>query len=870
MPASEVDELTAFARNILTFNREHPQEKVYLHMDNRSYFIGDTIWFKAYVMNATTLRPTHTSGVLYVELLNEQGVEMAHCKLRIENGMCHGEFPLKESYRTGYYEIRAYTRNMLNFGNEEKWTILAGGLVLEPMRFVNYNEMATKIQRPVISQKDSIRMHSSIMPPRNYTVFSRVFPVYMPPKTNGEYKREMKWYPPHTSLSFPQESDPTLRPDNLHVSFYPEGGALIEGINSIVAFEATDQWGRKCDIKGQIANEKETITTFSTTMRGRGIFQLCPEPGEQYTAFVTYKGIDYKFKLPKSEKLGYTLHVTPPIGKGKVTFTVKGNTEDEEVLGLILQCRGAAYAYDTLRVANNDSVSIQIDYGLLRPGVNQLTLFDANGRALADRLFFINPHVPPATLSIQHIPDSLVSYQKVSLDMSLQDNSKMLFATGFYSLSVTDASDSIATYDTRDIRSELLLCSDLKGFIEDVDSYFRHSNDTLMAFDLDLLMLVQGWRRYEWETMSGLQPYKARYTPEKGLTIDGYVVSNQVPKDKSIFFADDYPRIPFLQMKISLHGEYANFRRTIEADSLGNFFLELNSLAYDQANMYIYLHPTDLSQEAIRKRKLSMRHSYAVINRVFSPSNTPYSYYQNHTPDEKFDIIADTGYWAMEGNIDEVTIQKRRKRSNVIHYEHPEIVIDFYREWNNLIDLGIPGVFEAPDGALRHIMSIDYSLRRANLFSAYVKPDSVNRRQGGSYILPETIKVYSNVVSRDSILQLDPQTEKREQSYCVVEYKSRDRSPLYPPFQSRNNIRRTYFEGYNRVAQFYSPDYSGYVLPDSADYRRTLYWNPNVRTDHQGNASVSFYNNKKTKHLHIRAEGFTRNGEFIVYDSDKE
>ena len=116
--ANDVDDIKDYARNIIDFNREYPQEKVYLHMDNRSYFIGDTIWFKAYVMNATTLRPTDTSGVLYVELLNEKGVEMEHKKLRIVDGMCHGEFSLKEDYRTGYYEIRAYTRNMLNFGND--------------------------------------------------------------------------------------------------------------------------------------------------------------------------------------------------------------------------------------------------------------------------------------------------------------------------------------------------------------------------------------------------------------------------------------------------------------------------------------------------------------------------------------------------------------------------------------------------------------------------------------------------------------------------------------------------------------------------------------------------------------------------------
>ena len=110
--------LDRYIRNCIEFNNVYPQEKVYLHMDNRSYFIGDTIWFKAYVMNATTLHPTQQSGVLYVELLNEMGVEVAHKKMRLENGMCHGNFILKEEFRTGYYEIRAYTRYMLNWGND--------------------------------------------------------------------------------------------------------------------------------------------------------------------------------------------------------------------------------------------------------------------------------------------------------------------------------------------------------------------------------------------------------------------------------------------------------------------------------------------------------------------------------------------------------------------------------------------------------------------------------------------------------------------------------------------------------------------------------------------------------------------------------
>ncbi len=857
--------------NYVRFNCNHPQEKVYLHMDNRSYYIGDTIWFKAYVMNATTLHPTHTSGVLYVELLNEHGVEMEHKKLRIVDGMCHGEFALKDTYRTGYYEIRAYTRNMLNFGDEERMNILAGSLVMEPVRFMNYNEMAAKIQHPVISEKDSLRMRSSIMLPRNYIIFSRVFPVYVSPAIKGDYKREMEWYPPHGKLSLPLETEPTLRPENLHVSFFPEGGSLVLGINSVVAFEAVDQWGRKCHIKGRISDGEKTVTTFSTTTNGRGIFDFCPQRGVEYTAVVNYHGQEYKFSLPKPEDTGYTLQLNPFIDNENASVSVKsGTTENHDLLGLALQCRGSLLAFDTLRLQSNDSIKFELKRKMLVPGVNQLTLFDAKGRVFADRLFFVHPTQSPATLSIEHLPDSLSPFQKITFDMDVQDNTYRGFSRGFFSLSVTDAADSLSTYDTRDIRSELLLSSDLKGFIENVDTYFSQENDSIMARNLDILMLVQGWRRYEWRTMAGVQPFHHRYAVEKGLTIDGYVISDQLEKGKSIYWSADYPRIPSLKMRVSLSGEYISFRRDIEVDSLGNFSLPLNYLAYDYSKMKIKLYPTKESQQFIKQNKLSMRHSYTILNRVFSPMVTPYSFYQSHTPNDFLINNADTSHWMMNRNIDEIVIQKRRSKRADIYYDRPEISINYNKEWNNLIDRGIPGIFTEAESFLRDKMSIDYSLRRAHLFSAYVKPDSVNRRMAGAYVLPKVIKVYSNVISRDSILQLDPRTEELFHSLCSVDYYSRDESPLYPPYQSRNNVRHTYFEGYSRVAQFYSPDYSDCALPDSVDYRRTLYWNPDVETDFYGNASVTFYNNKQTKHLHVRAEGITEHGEFIVFDSDKK
>ena len=84
------------------------QEKVYVHTDNTCYFIGDTIWYKAYVLRADSLMPTDMSKILYVELLSPDGVVAERQRIIIsDKGFTNGQFVLKDSLYSGYYEIRA-------------------------------------------------------------------------------------------------------------------------------------------------------------------------------------------------------------------------------------------------------------------------------------------------------------------------------------------------------------------------------------------------------------------------------------------------------------------------------------------------------------------------------------------------------------------------------------------------------------------------------------------------------------------------------------------------------------------------------------------------------------------------------------------
>ena len=87
-----------------------PQEMVFIHMDNTCYFLGDTLYYKAYVQRSDTGKPTTLSEVLYVELLNPDGYLVERQVLRLKGGQASSSFCMEDTLYAGFYELRAYTR----------------------------------------------------------------------------------------------------------------------------------------------------------------------------------------------------------------------------------------------------------------------------------------------------------------------------------------------------------------------------------------------------------------------------------------------------------------------------------------------------------------------------------------------------------------------------------------------------------------------------------------------------------------------------------------------------------------------------------------------------------------------------------------
>ena len=457
------------------------QEKVYLHLDNNCYYKGDTIWYRSYVVRADNLDYTDMSHILYVELLSPDGLVVERQNIIVSpDGYGDGNFALKDSLYSGYYELRAYTRWMLNFRVTEH------DYGRKDREYFYNKEMA----------RDFFRQFG--------TVYSRVVPVYERPDSAGDYTQKYIVSRPKTRIEKELKED-------LLVNFYPEGGHLIAGTRCRVAFEVHDEEGQQVDIEGTVrVGDKNDSLRIRTTHQGRGVFTVdVPHDGRLRARF-TYHGKDYRFDLPKTEDVGCVLQLDAVGPVLTAEIALRGFPEGQSY-ALAVLCRGMLKSFQTI----TDGGRVALDTSLLPTGVNDLILLDENGRLLADRLFFVNHHdldMNPVTVS--GMQSEYQPFEAVTLQFQAPMAMKHL------SISVRDGANEELTYDTGTILTDLLLSSELKGFVAYPDYYFE-ADDAEHRGALDLLMMVQGWRRYDYAEITSGE--KLRYEPEQYMTVEGSV-----------------------------------------------------------------------------------------------------------------------------------------------------------------------------------------------------------------------------------------------------------------------------------------------------------------------------------------------------------
>jgi hypothetical protein len=364
---------------------------------------------------------------------------------------------------------------------------------------------------------------------------------------------------PSDTLNSEPQTENSLK-NKSEISFFPEGGSLVDAVPSIVAFEVSDRYGKAIDVKGEIfTSEGEFVTAFKSTHNGMGIFSLTPISGTRYRAIVyNSKGDTVTGTVPESFPTGIVLNVT---GNKNKELLVTVRTNDETLPSLLNQnltievsARSQFYKKADFRM-NSRASRFTLPVDDLPDGVFVLTLTSPDKRAVCERLVYIHNNTD---VSLRITTDKTLYKQRdsVSLQLSLSDT---LGITGrsYLSLSATENifTDNSAEFP-QTISSWFLLQSDVRGAVEEPSYYFDPSNKNRLN-DLDLLLLTRGWRDFEWK-------YKnVMYPPEKGFTISGKV--RKTLTDKPLKNA---------LVNIGIFKTGNPIIRLVPTDSSGKFFLD--------------------------------------------------------------------------------------------------------------------------------------------------------------------------------------------------------------------------------------------------------------------------------------------------------
>jgi hypothetical protein len=895
------------------------QEKVYLHLDNNCYFKGDTIWYKAYTVRADSLTYTDMSRILYVELVSPDGMLVERQQIIIsDKGYSCGNFALTDTLYSGYFEIRAYTRWMLNFD------------VTQHPYFEKDKHQFYNLQM----MRDFYRLYG--------TIYSRVVPVYEQPETEGDYSGKY-------IVSRPKQRLPKELEDKLTVNFYPEGGHLIAGTRCRVAFEAIDEEGKQQDISGKVND-----VAFKSAHLGRGVFEVqVPESGS-LKAKVNYQGKSHSFSLPKSEDVGCALRLDDKGNRLAAHIQMKGLSPNSQYLAAIL-CRGVLKEHTIFTPGPNGEYLLEWDKQKLPTGVNDLIILDEQGTPLADRLFFVNNHdYDTSTIQVTGDGEDYEPYSLISIDFQAPEDTRHL------SISVRDQSTDDPTYDTGNILTDLLLSSELKGFIPYPDYYFE-SDDATHTQALDLLMMVQGWRRYDVKDL--LSEQKLRYTPETNLSVEGTVYPTIFfnTRDYSVneSWANDFynyqevdpetasngggdsdnqsssnePAVTYsdgvidngynrgLKKEVRVESELILdtdvFTIEMETTNHGNFAFSIPPY-YGEGILTMSAYDIDASEKSLKKLKFKGRRdedefpNYYVKRNLFYPVFAKkYSWYQCHAPATSEEVVEDIiigiddqeQLSSMDKTLQGVEVKgKKRRGQQIIDYTRPLCSYDAVYLYNLITDYGLSygkfNPFTFSDKVATMLLGNLNTSRSPSLYTSknyyikylewFRKPKTEEERNqlellkiGGrdnfqGFREPILLKRLKNInIFSDFELRNEdrPMVHAQDQSIIqtitdestgeiitidgVLDYVTLLNDATRPTFRDRWLI----LPGMYEPDDFYHPDYTNFT-PSSIvkDYRRTLYWNPNATLDENGQYHARFYNNGKTTRVKVSAAGITTTG----------
>lgn len=787
MPADSTISKEIFTR-LESYSTDHVLEKAYLHLDRPYYIAGDTIYFKAYITLGAMHELSALSGVLHVELIDNADSKIKQTEnLEITNGVAWGDFALPDSLPKGNYRIRAYTQLMRN--DDGQMGFFEKNLPVGP---------------------------SSVSKIPNKTLLNNLTTV--------------------------------AKPD---LQVFPEGGKLITGVRSKIAFKAIGNNGLGIKVKGEVFdNENKQVCSFTSVHLGMGYFYIIPEKNKTYHAKVTYSNdVQDLITLPPADDNGIVLSVindSSLVAKLQITA---GKTFYENN-------KGKAFLMTIYSGGKLTSINCKLDSMVipvyifkrkLHSGITRVTLFAQNGEPLSERLLFIQNY-DQLKLNIASDKATYNKREKVNIHL-ISTNYRNQPVNGDFSIAVTNESKlPVDTNMESTILNNLLLTSELKGYVEQPNYYFE--DESFTAFDnLDLLMLTQGYRGFQWRQVLNDTPSRVKYQVEKLLSLAGKI---KTLSGKPVPNSD-----------VMLGSIKHQIARDTTADANGNF--QFNELSFpDTATLF--LRPGKYKN---RKVEINVPDYPAVTNSGRADAGDKISSGIDSSMKKQMDERR--GNMKTGISLKQVDVKSKKSVSPAPQLTHSSnlngpgeadqvIMGDKLVGCANLIDC-LVGLIR---GGVRYSGNppVIYSLRTPVELRGSTKPmavilDGVVTDQSALTLISYTD--VSSIEILKSSQYLAVYGSQASGGAIVINTKRGDEA--ISSVSVEPGLTLYTFRGFYKAREFYSPKYTPSAQVNAkSDLRTTIFWKPVSITDKYGNASFDFYNSDGTGSYRVVVEGIDQDG----------
>ena len=835
--------------SVEAYIKKQLNEQVYLHTDRDVYAPGDTIWFKAYVRNKLNLRKTNLSRILHVFLVSKDSVVYQWEKCLIQDSQSKGYIAIGDSQTEDICHIIAFSSWMNNF---EPDCFFSKKIVIRE-DFSKIQKYTPFFNKPGYFQGDTVKIRMDYLRSIKQEDIAKdlVFLFRADKRTDlkinpsrYDLSKPITWALPESDVKdyqfritdyndFDKTIDIPFR-SKINVRFFPEGGNFINGLSTVIAFKATYDNGQPATITGELVNKEGSVfTQIKTEHEGMGRFMMMPVKGETYyLKLKTPEQCKELIEIPEANESGWVLNAR--VSNRNIIADIRNSFTQADTCYLTLSVHGIFYSFQKVPILSQAVTPISTSD--LPAGIGVLTLLDKSHNPVAERLVFVNYN---SYLLADVLPGKEKSAKMDSMSIKIKvNNEHYALAKGQFSLSVYDDElGSSAELDEPNIIASTYFNNELKGHIHHPNYYFNSETRKAQSH-LDLLLMVQGWRKYHY--INQLYNDSTSYQPVSQDLISGNLQKLkfgkglvEIPGEINVYFAGNSSKIQVGDNgKFSFYPEYSkNSSSSITItgyDKKGNSNVNVSTNANRfKSNLVTYLNENPLNGD-----------------------NSPPFIYTFKEINDPFKINLDQNIWIQElkvtGTKRPIDIEQRVAENLSNQRKAPDDVlvtshsiydlimnmgynceIDYTTEFEtlNVMYMGAPTsiVFEV-DG-IRYDYYMINDLNPANFEYFYVVMGiDAELIYGGSVAAIIKMKKNSNVRS-DSFVK-NPVKISRPQLY----------------------------------KEFYNPKYDKDKNLSIPDLRKTIYWNPTVKTDENGEALVTFYNAQRITKIKCVVQGMTEEG----------